>query len=111
MPAKIRFHLDENVPTAAAQGLRRRGIDVTTTPESGLLSAGDDKQLDFASSDNRILVTYDTDFLRLHERGIPHAGIAYSPKGKRTIGELLQGLIMIAECLAPKDMNNHIEYL
>ncbi len=27
---KIRFHLDENVSTAIAEGLRRRGIDVTT---------------------------------------------------------------------------------
>ena len=111
MPAKIRFHLDENVPSAVVQGLRRRGIGATTTPESGLISAGDDKQLDFASSDDRVLVTYDTDFLRLHDRGVPHAGIAYSPKGKRTIGELIQGLVMIAECLAPEDMKNHVEFL
>ena len=76
MRAKIRFHLDENVSSAIAHGLRRRDIDVTTTPESGLLSAGDDKQLDFASSEERVLVTYDTDFVRLHDRDVPHAGIA-----------------------------------
>jgi hypothetical protein len=111
MQAKIRFHLDENVPSAVAQGLRHRGIDVTTTSQSGLISAGDDKQLDFASSDDRILVIYDTDFVRLHDRGVPHAGIAYSPKGKRTIGELIRGLILIAECLAPEEMKNHVEYL
>jgi hypothetical protein len=111
MPARICFHLDENVPSAIADGLRRRGIDVTTTPQSGLLSAGDEKQLDFAASDHRILVTHDTDFLRLHDQGLPHAGIAYSPKGNRTIGELIHGLIMIAECLAPEEMRNHVEYL
>ncbi len=33
MTQKIRFHLDENVSNAIAEGLRRRGIDVTTTPE------------------------------------------------------------------------------
>lgn len=111
MPATIRFHLDENVPTAIADGLCRRGIDVTTTPQCGLLSAGDEKQIDFAYSDNRVLVTYDTDFLRLHNRGVPHAGIAHSPKGKRTIGELIHGLVMIAECLGPEEMRNHVEYL
>jgi hypothetical protein len=111
MQAKIRFHLDENVPLAVAEGLRRRGFDVTTTPESELISAGDDKQLDFASSGDRVLVTYDADLLRLHDRGVPHAGIAYSPKGRRTIGELIQGLILLGECLAPDEMKNYVEYL
>jgi hypothetical protein len=32
MSGKIRFHLDENVSNVIADGLRRRGIDVTTTP-------------------------------------------------------------------------------
>ena len=31
MVGMIRFHLDENVGNAIADGLRRRGIDVTTT--------------------------------------------------------------------------------
>lgn len=31
MAEKIKFHLDENVNNAIAQGLSRRGIDVTTT--------------------------------------------------------------------------------
>ena len=38
MPATIRFHLDENVPLAVAEGLRRRGVGVTTTSQAGLLS-------------------------------------------------------------------------
>jgi hypothetical protein len=31
MPLSIKFHLDEHVSGAIAAGLRRRGIDVTTT--------------------------------------------------------------------------------
>jgi hypothetical protein len=107
----MRFHLDENVPSAIAEGLRRRGIGITTTPEAELLGAGDEKQLDFAHSDDRVLVTCDADFLRLHDRGVPHAGIVYSPRGKRGIGELIQGLVMIAECLTPEEMRNHVEYV
>src|SRR5262249_17977218 len=30
----MRFHLDEHVPHAIAEGLRRRGIDVTTRPNA-----------------------------------------------------------------------------
>ena len=43
MPRTIRFHLDENCSHAIAAGLRRRGIDVTTTPEVGLLGAIDER--------------------------------------------------------------------
>jgi uncharacterized protein DUF5615 len=44
MSRTIRLHLDENCPRALAVGLRRRGIDVTTTPEAGLLEATDEEQ-------------------------------------------------------------------
>ena len=37
MPRTIRFHLDEHVAHAIAEGLRRRGVDVTTTTDAGLL--------------------------------------------------------------------------
>jgi hypothetical protein len=36
--SKIRFHLDENVDPVVAAGLRRYGVDVTTTAEVGLRS-------------------------------------------------------------------------
>jgi hypothetical protein len=42
MPRTILFHLDENCAHAIAAGLRRRGIDVTTTPDVGLLGAIDE---------------------------------------------------------------------
>ncbi|MFH1920766.1 MAG: hypothetical protein ABIP48_12860 [Planctomycetota bacterium] len=33
---EIRYHLDEHVDPAVAEGLRQRGVDVTTTVEAGL---------------------------------------------------------------------------
>ncbi len=62
MTEKIKFHLDENVTNAIAEGLRRRGIDVTTTPEQSLIGISDEAQLQFALSQNRIIFTQDTDF-------------------------------------------------
>jgi hypothetical protein len=44
MARTIRFHLDENCDRAIAEGLRRRGIDVSTTPEAELLSATAEEQ-------------------------------------------------------------------
>lgn len=37
MAEKIKFHLDENVSNAVGEGLRRRGIDITTTPKLSLI--------------------------------------------------------------------------
>jgi len=47
--AAIRY-LDENCAKAIAQGLTRRGIDVTTTPEAGLMGAIDEQQAAYCLS-------------------------------------------------------------
>ena len=39
MSDRIKFHLDESVSNAVADGLRRRGIDVTITAEVNLIRA------------------------------------------------------------------------
>ncbi|HEY9704584.1 MAG TPA: DUF5615 family PIN-like protein, partial [Allocoleopsis sp.] len=57
MKNKIKFHLDEHISQAIANGLRRRGIDVTTTPEQNLIGRSDEKQLDFAVSQKRVIFT------------------------------------------------------
>ena len=111
MPAEIRFHLDECVPGAVAEGLRRRRIDVTTTPESALISAVDRDQLAFASKEGRVLVTKDSDFLGLAHEGLVHCGIAYYVDGSRTIGELISRLVLIHAVLNADEMKGAIEFL
>jgi len=63
----IRFHLDESVSNAIAEGLRLRKIDVTTSPEEGLIGASDEEQLAFALSSTRVIFTFDDDFLQLQK--------------------------------------------
>jgi len=53
----VRYYLDEHIDPAIADGLRRRGIDVETTIESGHAQAPDIEQLEFARSENRVIVT------------------------------------------------------
>ncbi len=108
---RIRFHLDENVERAVAEGLERRGIDVTTAPGSGLLGVADEVQLDFATSRDRVLFTHDADLLRLDQAGFRHGGIAYCRKGSRSIGEIVRGLVLIWEVLEPEDMVDRVEFL
>jgi predicted nuclease of predicted toxin-antitoxin system len=103
--------LDEHVPSAVAQALRRRGIDVLTAGEAGLLSAADDEYLARSYSEGRVLVTHDGDFLRFHHEQQQHAGIAYCEQGARSIGQLVSGLVLIFELLEPSEMVGRVEFL
>ncbi len=107
----IRFHLDEHISIQIAAGLRRRNIDVTTTAEAGLLGATDMAQLDFTGSSERVLVTQDDDFLRLHAQGVAHAGIAYCQQQSMSGGEMLRRLILIHDLLSPEEMAGRVEFL
>src|SRR5438876_559794 len=111
MAATIRFHLDESVSGALATALRQRHIDVTTPADAGLLGAADEKHLEFARSEQRVLVTHDDDFLRLHQQGISHCGIAYCHQQKRSLAKILNTLVLMVHCLGPADMQDKVEYL
>lgn len=107
----MRFHLDEHVAHAVATGLRRRGIDVTTTADADLLDAPDENHVVYALRENRVIFTQDRDFLRIAARGDEHAGIIYAAQGSRTIGEVVRFLALMHDCLAEDDMQGRIEYL
>jgi predicted nuclease of predicted toxin-antitoxin system len=111
MARTIPFHLDEHCDPAIAAGLRRHGIDVTTTPEAGLIGATDPQQVAYALPAGRVIFTSDRDFLRLHASGVPHAGLAYCHQQTRGIGEIITGLVLIWEVFEPEDMANRVEYL
>jgi predicted nuclease of predicted toxin-antitoxin system len=111
MSETIRFHLDENVTTIIAEALRRRGINVSTTPEQGLISASDEEQLAFCLSQSRVIFTQDTDFLILHSQGASHTGIIFCSQGSRSIGEIIRSLVLIWELLEPEEMRQHLEFI
>lgn len=111
MTDRIRFHCDENVDSAIADGLRRRGVDVTMPSDVGLIGASDDEHLAFAIAHSRVVVTHDVDFLAMAQRGTSHCGLAYCHMQSRSIGEILSGLLLISDCLSPDEMRNHVEFL
>lgn len=107
----IRLHLDEHLPHAVAIGLQSRGVDVTTSSSAGLIGSSDEEQLAYCRMHQRVLVTHDDDFLRLHSAGLPHAGIAYCHQGAKSIGELVRTLLLLTSVLDSDDMQNQIEFL
>jgi predicted nuclease of predicted toxin-antitoxin system len=106
----IRFHTDEHIGRAVIEGLRRRGIDVSTAFEATLLSATDVEQLNHAHREGRVFVTQDTDLLRLHAEGISHSGIAFFRQGRST-GNILQMLVLLFDVLTAEEMVGRVEFL
>ena len=85
MSQTIRFHLDKHAPEAIAHALRRRGVDVSTTTNAGLLWASDRDQLAYALSEGSVLVTHDPDLIALAHSDQRHAGIAYCDQERRSV--------------------------
>ena len=107
---QIKYYLDEHIHSAVAEGLRRRGVDVLTVQEAGRTGLPDDEQLSFALAEQKVVVTLDSDYLALAAQAVPHAGIAYANR-KRSVGELIVGLMLLCDVLTPAEMVNHVEYL
>ena len=110
MAGKIKFYMDEHVPSAVTKGLRLRGVDVLTAQEAGMLEADDKDHLALATEEGRVIFTQDADFLRLHAEGVRHAGIVYV-RQQTPIGYIIRGLMLIYQVLEPEDMQNHVEFL
>ncbi len=110
MADRIRYYMDEHVPRAVTDGLRRRGVDALTVQAAGTLGADDERQLEYASQEGRVIVTQDADFLRLHSTGHQHRGIVYVPQ-RTSIGDIIRGLMLIHDVLDPEEIKGHVEFL
>jgi predicted nuclease of predicted toxin-antitoxin system len=106
----IRFHLDEQIDFAIAVGLRRRGIDVTTTGDANLRSADDIDHIEFALAQGRVIYTNDRDFLRLAAVGTEHCGIVYSRSTTKSIGEVVEFLSLMHSCMTETEMLNRVQF-
>jgi len=107
---KIKFYADDHIPLAVVGGLLRRGVDVLTTQKAKMLGASDMEHLILARSQGRVIFTQDDDFLRLHDKGLNHAGIVYA-RQQMPIGDIIHGLMLIYQILDTTDMQNHVEFL
>lgn len=76
--------MDEHVPLAISEGLRRRGIDVLTVQEDGRRGYSDSVLLDRALELGRVLFSQDEDFpieaARRQAAGVDFAGVIYARK-------------------------------
>lgn len=108
--AEIKYYMDEHVPLAVTLGLRRRGVDVVTAQDAELMGADDITQLQHATDNKRVMVSQDVDFLVLHNKGIPHAGIVYTPQ-QTPVGDMVRMLKLLHEVAEAEEMIGRVEFI
>lgn len=111
MAERIRFHLDEHLNPKTARALQDYGVAFTTTVEASLRTSLDDAQLEYVRRQERVLVTNDTDFLRIASRDRNHPGIVFCDRRRHTLGDIIQALILVYEVITPEEMVGRVEYI
>ena len=92
-----------SVPIESENSAAAGWIDVTLATEGDRRGAADESVLDLATRRQRVLITQDADFLRLHQEGRSHAGVVYYAPGSRTVGELISRLVLLHGVLQRAD--------
>jgi len=109
--SRLRFHLDENVDPDIASALRKRGVDVTTTQEAGLRSAKDEPQWEYVLRERRVFVTHDAGFINRAHQAPTHPGVAYCRMNSRSVGQVVETLILMFEVYSSEEMEGRVQYL
>src|SRR5262245_44407361 len=110
----LAYYFDHHVPASIAEGLRGRGVDVSTTSADNSADWTDEAILERATILGRINFTQDLDFLRIGhdwiDGGREFAGIVFAHQLGITIGQAVRELELIAVCMEPDEMRNRVEY-
>jgi predicted nuclease of predicted toxin-antitoxin system len=113
----IQFIADENFDNDILRALQRRipDVDVVRVQDSGLRGADDPSILSWAAARDRVLLTHDIATMTRYafERvrsGQPMPGVIVVHQ-MLAIGEIIEDLVLIAECAMPEDLAGRIRFL
>ena len=112
---ELKLYLDEDTHSyALINALTARGIDVLSTGEANRSRTPDNEQLLYATSQNRVIFTFNVkDFVLLHHgfltEGWEHAGIIVSQQ--LPTGVVLRRLLKLIDAKSQTDMKNWLEFL
>jgi hypothetical protein len=96
--------------------LYARRVDVSTALDCGMVGRSDEKHLRHASSDGRVLYSFNIkDYTLLHQQwiasGQEHSGIILAFQQRYSIGEQLRRLLHLLNRKPAAEMLSRLEYL
>lgn len=114
---QICLYIDEDAMAhALVQGLRARGVDVTTVIDEGMNERDDNAQLERAAQQRRVIYTFNVgDFCKLHRdylaAGKSHAGIIVVYRQRYSVGEQIRRLIELIGTKSTEEMRDRLSFL
>ena len=113
----IRFLTDEDFNGGIFRGIKRRipALDIVRVQDAGLRTLRDTAILEFAASQNRIVLSHDVNTMESHAAarilaGRPMAGL-FLIQQSLPIGQAVKALEIIVHCSRDDEWNNRIEHL
>ena len=106
----LAFLLDENMPKKVLLAMRRDGYTVTRVYDEKLASQPDSAIFMFARASNKVIVTFDTDYLSRLKFPPPHAGILVLRAFPRNISvtTLASAILQALAMLQTLDLSNKV---
>ena len=104
---------DENVSWPLVRLLRSVGLDVVWIPETSYRGISDSEVINIANRDEQIVLTRDSDFLKLNLRRGAKYGIIYvgEPIRRDIIEKLARNIVRALEIVREKPLlNNYIQH-
>ena len=87
------------------------GIEAVTARDLKKLRDDDSSHLQRATEQNRVLVTYDDDFVKMAQPSVEHSGIVFVPTRYRNIGIVVKELRNFQARYGRNDVANLVWYL
>lgn len=113
----LRFAADENFNFDIVRGMVRRvpGVDIVRVQDVSLSGADDPAVLAWAADEGRVLLTHDVATITFYayERvraGLPMPGV-FEISRTLPLGQVIDDLILIAECSAEGEWEGQVGYL
>ena len=113
----LRLAADENLDGAIVRGVLRRkpDLDIVRIQDAGLSGKDDPIVLDWAAQEGRILVTHDvttiTHFAYERIRASQSMPGVFEVNLNRAIGQIIEDILLLAECSLDGEYEGQIIYL
>lgn len=112
--AEIRLYLDEDISPVVAVVLRSRGYDVVSAHEVEMKGKGDKEQLEYASKNGRVLLTFNARHFaplaaEYYKNSKEHSGIVVSKKVN--LSEMVKLTLNMLKKLRTEDLKNCLLWL
>ena len=111
----LRLLSDEDFSNRIVRGLRRRDIDIVRVQDTEVSGADDSAVLEWAASQNRILLTHDVSTISRHaydrvRRGLKMPGV-FEAAQSLPIGQAIDDILLLTECSQQDEWEGQVRHL